>query len=137
MRTTQSLAIVLDASAAVELLLRTEAGRRARTVLRGTPIASPAHLDAEVLSALGRLSREGLLSESSVGVRLRALARAPINRYSLAPLLAASWDLRDNVALRDALYVCLARRIEATLVTADRSLSRAPGLEIAVTFVGP
>ena len=126
---------VVDASAAVELLLRTDAGRRAAGVLRGATVAAPAHLDAEVLSALGRQVQAGELPEPDVPPLLATLARAPFTRYPLPPLLAGAWDLRANLALRDALYVLLALRLGAALLTSDARLARAPGLEIAVTVV--
>lgn len=127
--------VVLDASAAVELLLKTRAGRRARQALSGEIVAAPAHLDAEVLSALVRLVRGGTIEEALVPPALRALARAPIERVPIAPLLAGAWSLRANVSSRDALYVVLARRLDAALVTADARLSRAPGLEIGLVLV--
>ena len=126
---------VLDASAAVELLLGTAAGRRAAESLRGGVVAAPAHLDAEVLSALGRLARAGEVTEDRVALGLGELARAPIRRFPLAPLLAAAWARRANLSLRDALYVALAHELGATLVTADRRLAGAPGLAIGVTVV--
>jgi predicted nucleic acid-binding protein len=127
--------VVLDASAAVELLLRTPAGGRAEAALRTRSVAVPAHFDAEVLSALGRLARAGDLAERLVAPILTELARAPFVRYTLQPLLAAAWGLRHNLALRDALYVTLARRLGAPLVTADARLAEAPALGIAVTLV--
>lgn len=128
--------VVADASAVVDLLLGTTAGTRVRRALRGVERAAPAHLDAEVLSALGRYGRRGDLSADEVAVRLRALARLPLERYAVAPLLGEAWRLRDNVALRDALYVALARRLDASLLTTDRPLSSAPGLDVAVIFAG-
>lgn len=128
-------AIVLDASAAVELFLGRPAGRQVAHALRGAVVAGPAHLDAEVLSALGRLARAGELAEERVGVGLAQLARAPIRRFPLPPLLAEAWARRANLALRDALYVTLAARLGATLLTADRRLAAAPDLGIAVTVV--
>jgi predicted nucleic acid-binding protein len=124
--------IVLDASAAVELLLRTPAGRRAESALRGRRVMVPAHFDAEVFSALGRLVRAGTLEERLMEPILHELARAPFVRYALRPLLVASWNLRHNLSLRDALYVALARRLEAPLVTADTRLAQAPnpGVEL-------
>jgi predicted nucleic acid-binding protein len=127
--------LVLDASAAVELLLGTAAGLRAAACLRGEIVAAPAHLDAEVLSALGRLARAGEVAEERVASSLGELARAPIRRFPLAPLLPTSWDLRSNLTLRDALYVALARRLRARVVTADRRLARAPRLEVGITLV--
>lgn len=120
--------IVLDASAAVELLLRTPAGERVAEALTGPALAAPAHIDGEVLSALGRLVRAGEVDEGDVPPMLDALARAPLVRYPLAALLVVAWELRENLTLRDALYVALARRLGATLLTADARLARAPRL---------
>lgn len=127
--------MVLDASAAVELLLGTSAGRRTAALLRSEVVAAPAHLDAEVLSALGRLARAGEVSEERVTASLGELGRAPIRRYPLSLLLATAWDLRSDISLRDALYVALARRLNATVITADRRLAAAPNLEVGVTVV--
>lgn len=129
--------VVLDASAAVELLLRTPAGLRAESALRGSRVVVPAHFDAEVFSALGRLVRGGALEEGLMEPILHELARAPFTRYTLRPLLVVSWFLRHNLALRDALYVALARRLEASLVTADARLAQAPHLGIEVVLVQP
>jgi predicted nucleic acid-binding protein len=127
--------VVLDASAAVELLLRTPAGGRAEAALRGRRVAVPAHFDAEVLSALGRLVRAGDLTERLVEPILHELARAPFVRYTLQPLLVAAWGLRHSLALRDAIYVTLARRLGALIVTADARLAQAPALGIAVSLI--
>jgi predicted nucleic acid-binding protein len=127
--------LVIDASAAVELLLRTPAGSRAQAALRGNRILVPSHFDAEVLSALGRLVRAGDLSEEKVEPILAELARAPFVRYTLQPLLVAAWGYRHNLALRDALYVALARRVDASLVTGDGRLAKAPKLGIEVKVV--
>ena len=45
---------VIDASAAVEYLLKTEIGLRVAEVLRGSKLLAPELLDAEVLSVLRR-----------------------------------------------------------------------------------
>jgi predicted nucleic acid-binding protein len=127
--------VVLDASAAVELLLGSRAGRNVDRGLRGATAAAPAHLDAEVLSALGRLARDGSVSEERVAASLTELARAPVSRFPVAPLLAEAWELRANLSLRDALYAALARRLSATLLTADARLAHIPGLGIPLTVV--
>lgn len=126
---------VVDASAVVELLLRTPSGLKVEEALSGSALAAPAHLDAEVFSALGRLARGGEIDETLIPPALEALARAPIRRFAVAPLLAEAWTLRANVSQRDALYVVLARRLGAQLVTADGRLARAPGLGVAATVV--
>lgn len=123
---------VLDASAVVELLRRTPAGGRVAALIRGSRLAAPAHLDAEVLGALTRLARQDPAEVASVSTRLDVLAGAPIIRYACAPLLAEAWTMRDNIAARDALYVALARRLGARLVTADARLGRAPATALRV-----
>ena len=67
---------------------------------------------------------------------LHALSRAPVVRYPLQPLLASAWGLRHNLALRDALYVTLARRLKTSLITADARLAQAPALGIVALDVG-
>ena len=47
-------------------------------------------------------------------------------------LLPEAWTLRHNVTVTDALYVVLARHLEAALVTADLKLAVAPGLDIEI-----
>jgi len=124
MRTWRASSLVVDASAIVELLRRTTAGRQVARRLQGAALAAPAHLDAEVLSALARLARDNPADEPLVGPRLALLARAPIQRYPCPPLLIEAWEMRANVAVRDALYVALSRRLGAPLLTADHRLAR-------------
>ena len=128
--------VVVDASAMTELLRRTPAGRQVGQGLRANAAAAPAHFDAEVFSALGRLTRDGPMSEALVAPALVELARAPIQRLPVAPLLVEAWTLRENVSQRDALYMALARRLDASLLTADARLARVPSLGVAVTLVG-
>jgi len=37
------------------------------------------------------------------------------------------WKLRDNVSASDAMYVAHAEALDATVVTCDRPLAKAPG----------
>lgn len=115
--------------------MRTEAGERAREALRGTVAAAPSHLDAEVLFVLGRVARLEGIDDALVAPAVRLLARSPIRRLPVPPLLEDAWALRENVALRDALYVTAARRLGAALLTADARLARASGLGVTVTLV--
>lgn len=118
-------AIVLDASAVVEALLGADLGVMVRERVRGCLLHAPAHLDAEVLSALGRLRRAGDLDESTVATALDALATAPIRRHPLASLLSGAWARRDNQRLVDVLYVELAVSLaSARLLTTDARLAR-------------
>jgi predicted nucleic acid-binding protein len=109
----------------VEALIGTQLGTTVRTRLRGCQLYAPAHLDAEVLSALGRLHRAGGLKAAVVSAALSELADAPITRHPLADLLAGAWSARDQLRLVDALYVELSARLPGTLITTDGRLARA------------
>lgn len=117
--------LVLDASAVVEALLGSELGARVRARMRGHELHAPGHLDAEVLSAFGRLHRAGELDQTTVTAALRELEAAPIRRHSLANLVSGAWERRDRHRLVDALYVELAASLgSAALLTTDAPLAR-------------
>ena len=63
-------ALVLDASAMVDLLLGASSAPVIRQRLQGSDLHVPSHFDAEVLSALGRLHRGGRLTATEVSERL-------------------------------------------------------------------
>ena len=117
--------IVVDASAMIDLLLDTEASAPVRAAIRDRPLVVPGHFDAEVISAIGRLHRAGDLTESAATSRVERLASAPIQRESLAPLVAGAWARRGDTRLADALYLELASVLETIVVTTDRRLARA------------
>lgn len=117
-------ATVIDASAVIEALLGTDLGIEVRKRMRGHQLHAPAHIDAEVLSALGRLHRAGELSGSTVAAALGELAGAPIRRHPLAGLLSGAWQRRENQRLVDALYTELASSLDSTLFTTDARLAR-------------
>lgn len=118
--------VVIDASAMVDLLARTKDRFSAvRTRLARTVLHAPAHFDAEVLSALGRMQRAGVLTVAQVDAALDELGQAPLIRHDLAPLLAGAWARRDGFRLTDALYVELSDSTGLLLVTTDQRLARA------------
>lgn len=92
--------------------------------MRGHELHAPAHLDAEVLSALGRLHRAGELPVEAVAAALSELEAAPIVRHHLADLLIGAWQARDRLRLVDALYLELTTRLHAVLLTTDARLAR-------------
>lgn len=120
--------VVLDASAIVDLLVDSPLATRVRDRLEDTAWHAPAHLDAEVLSALGRLARGGHLPETDIQPRLDLLASMPVQRQLLPPLLLGAWARRADLRLVDALYVELAHQLNAPLITTDQRLARATPL---------
>jgi predicted nucleic acid-binding protein len=123
--------VVVDASAIVDLLVESGTARLISERLRKHGLHAPAHLDAEVLSVLGRLHRSGRLSARMVATRLARLAAASIVRHPVGPLLDAAWRLRENLRLVDGLYVALGDRLGLPVITTDRKLAAAvPSAEL-------
>jgi predicted nucleic acid-binding protein len=114
-----SRTVVVDASAVVDLLVN------GRPLPHPATLASPAHLDAEVLSALGRFYRDGTLSAFDVEEMLEDLAALFVARVPIEELTSMAFALRHNVAPRDGLYVALAQVSDALLETTDARLARA------------
>ncbi len=96
-----------------------------RDRLADSTVHVPAHFDAEVLSALGRLARAATLTSDEVSQLLNALRLAPFLRHLLPDLLEGAWSRREKMRLVDALYVELAQRLGVPLLTTDARLSKA------------
>ncbi len=124
---------VVDASALIDLLAGLPAATAIDARLDGVALHAPAHMDAEVLSALGRLARAGSMSVAEVTRYVAAVAGSPIERHLLADLLPGAWKRRGRLRLADALYVELATRLDAPLVTTDARLGRAARIAEVVT----
>lgn len=120
--------IVLDASAAVEILLQTPAGAAwsARLLAPEISLHAPHLLDVEVAQVLRRFVRRGEMTSSRAREALADLVDLPLARYPHDLLLPRAWELRENLTAYDAVYVALAELLGATLLTCDARLSNAP-----------
>ncbi|MGE2723221.1 type II toxin-antitoxin system VapC family toxin [Mycolicibacterium pulveris] len=116
--------VVIDASVIVELLGDFTYGQAVQRRLRDTRMHAPAHLDAEVLSAFGRLHRGGTIDALAVEDALSRLAQLPVQRHDLNTLVLGAWARRADIRLLDALYVELASQLRVPLLTVDRKLAR-------------
>ena len=126
--------IVLDASAAVEWLLQTSAGRsiEARLYSRSESLHCPHLMDLEVAQVLRRLVREQTISGHRAGEALQDLEVMRISRYPHFALLERIWELRNKLSAYDAAYVALAEKLGATLVTRDAKIAASSGQAAAV-----
>lgn len=120
---------MLDASAAVDLLLRLGAVARieARVLRSGETLHVPYLFDVEVLQAFRRRALKRELTGPRAGEALEDFAALDVIRYPHLPLVERIWALRSNVSVFDAAYLALAEALDAPLVTADAKLARAPG----------
>ena len=123
---------VVDASVAVEYLLRTPTGQSLASVVADAELVAPELLDAEVLAVLRRACLAGRLTEERADLAIEDLLAWPVERITHRALVLGSWQVRHNVTAYDALYVATANLFGVPLLTADGPLSRAPSLGIAV-----
>lgn len=119
--------IVVDASALLEVLLRTPAAPAVEQLLfdpRQT-LHAPHLLDVEVVQVLRRYAAAGEIDGECGRAALADLVDFPIRRYPHGFLLPRVWELRHNLTAYDAVYVALAQALDAVLLTRDRRLASA------------
>lgn len=127
--------IVLDNSAAVELLLGEGPSARAVEARASGRLAAPEVLDLEAACTVRRLLRSGAVDAVRGEGMLQRLASLSIERFPHTPLLPRIWELRDNLTAYDAAYVALAEALDVPLLTLDARLANAPGLRCSVVLV--
>lgn len=123
---------VIDASVAVEYLLRTSLGIRISELIEGASLIAPELLDVEVLSVLRRAVISRKLEENRATMALEDLADWAIERIPHRALIREAWRLRHNVSAYDAFYVITAKIYDVPLLTADGPLSRTPKIGIVI-----
>jgi predicted nucleic acid-binding protein len=125
--------LVVDASALFEVVADTPDAERLRAIMHADPDHVAPHLiDAEVLSTIQRHRHRGALDGTAAAQAVDDLRSWPGERWSHRPFLDRAWELRANVRAYDALYVALAEALDATLLTLDRRLASAPGVQCRV-----
>ncbi|MCY4109388.1 MAG: type II toxin-antitoxin system VapC family toxin [Chloroflexi bacterium] len=126
---------VIDASVAVEYLLRTPLGVSVAGMIESASLVAPELMDAEVLSVLRRAVLNGRLEESRARMVVEDLAHWPVDRIAHRALAPLAWRYHRNVSAYDAFYVAAARAHDLPLLTADGRLTRASGLGVVVQHV--
>lgn len=129
--------IVLDASAAVEWLLARDAAAAvaARWTDPEVSVHAPSLLGVDVTAALRGLTLGGHATSERAELALQDLDAAAIALHDPTPLLPRVWELRANLTTYDAVYVALAEVLDATLVTLDARIARAPGMRAVIDVV--
>lgn len=119
--------IVIDASAALEILLRTDTGAAMRPVVDDAhaDLHAPALCDIEVTSGLRRAIRLGAITDDRAVHVLEDYLDLPLRKHGHEGLLGRVFELRANFSAYDGAYVALAEQIHATLLTGDGRLRRA------------
>ena len=114
--------VVVDASVAVKWLVPEDGSDRAAS-LRTEELFAPRLIRAEVANTLATLERRGEMSPADAAVAFALFQDAPVRIIDTDEGLertALAMALRLRHPVYDCIYLSLAERIDATLVTADR-----------------
>jgi predicted nucleic acid-binding protein len=129
--------IVVDASAVLELLLRTARGLKVeeRVLVSRESLHGPHLIDIEVAQTLRRLVNLKEISAARGQQALEDHLALNIRRAEHKELLERVWTLRDSVTAYDAAYVVLAEVLDAPLITCDAKLARAHGHNARIELI--
>jgi predicted nucleic acid-binding protein len=125
--------LVCDSSAVVALLLDDgAAGRAAARRMSGPMLAAPELLPFEVSNIIRRHELAELIGADQAAQAHADLLDLQVELWPYDLLAARAWQLRPNLTTYDACYVAVAELVNASLVTLDARLARAPGLRCRI-----
>jgi len=129
--------IVIDASAVLELVLRTEKGKKveARVLVSEESLHAPHLIDVEVTQALRRLVQLKEIKAERAKQALDDHAALNIKRADHVDMLERLWELRQSITAYDATYVALTEVLDAPLITCDSKLARSHGHRATVELI--
>ena len=128
--------LVTDAGVWVRALVDEDPQGPIRARLRAEPaVAAPALIDLEFTNVLRGLLTKRTIAEPQAELALADFLLAPIQRYLHESLVPRVWELRHNLTAYDAAYVALAETLGADLLTIDRGIGGAPGIQCRVLLV--
>lgn len=127
--------IVLDASAAVELVLATPPGAAVARRLRHEVLHVPAHFDVEVIGAIRRAVLRQLISDHEGLVAVADFRALPVRPWPTKTFVGRAYELRNTHAIADGVYIALSEGLGAPLVTCDGRLARSHGHDAEIELV--
>ena len=130
-------AVVVDASAGVEILTGTDRGKRlAELIDPHMELWVPEHFYAEVFGAIRHLHVVGRrIDRHRAELAIERLLRWHIRQVGLTSLITSAWAHRFNLTGADALYVALTQRLKGQLLTDDHRLINSPHMPREMRFL--
>lgn len=126
----------MDASAAVEWVLGTEAGRAVRGQLDGIQtVHVPEIWTLECAQALRRPVLRGEIDAGRASELLDLILAFGAVRHRHGPFVRRTWTLRHNITAYDGAYVALAEALSVPLLTCDEKLAGASGHQAELVHV--
>ncbi len=107
-------------------------GIAAEEIVFGSELYAPELLDVEVAAVLRKAVMSRRLSPGRASDALAMLRDLHVSRLTHRDLVLPAFALRENCSIFDAVYMVTARVTDATLLTADGPLSRAPRIGVPV-----
>jgi predicted nucleic acid-binding protein len=129
--------IVIDASAVLEILLRTARADRlkARALDASQRLHAPHLLDIEITRVLRRLAQRNEISVARAEQAFDDWQNLVFERHEHQSLVPRIWQLRDALTAYDAAYVALAEALDAPLLTCDAKMAGARGHGATIELV--
>ena len=129
--------IVVDASALLEVILRTPAAKAVeeRLFVPRETLHAPHLIDVEVAQAMRRLVQAKEITLARAHVALSDFEGLVIERHAHRPLFRRVWGLRTSLSAYDATYVALAEALAVPMLTCDDKLARAHGHNAKIEVV--
>lgn len=125
--------VVCDSSAVIAVLLDAGPdGRWATGALTGVDLAAPSLLLFEAANIIRRHELAAFISADQAAQAHSDLLDLAIEQWPYELLAPRAWQLRQNLTTYDASYVALAELLGIAIVTLDRRIGRAPGLQCTV-----
>ncbi len=97
-----------------------------------TELFAPALLPFECANVVRRQELSGTVSSDQAIQAHADLIDLPVEMWPFDLLGDRVWELRSNLTSYDASYVALGELLDASVVTLDRRIGRAPGLRCLV-----
>jgi predicted nucleic acid-binding protein len=129
--------IVIDASALLEMLLRTQRADQLmeRALEPSERMHAPHLLDVEVTQVLRRLVQRKEITTARAAEAIDDLNNLIIERHAHQALVPRIWQLRDSLTAYNGAYVALAEALDAPLLTCDAKLAGAHGHRATIELV--
>ncbi len=129
--------IVADASAVLQILLRTPAAQAVQSwlLMPGQEIHAPHLIDLEVAHVLRKYATANPAEDDGYGRALTEWLALPVKRHAHEPYVARIWALRQNVSAYDAAYIALAEALQAPLITRDQRLAGSVGHQAQIKLI--
>lgn len=125
--------LVADASAIVALLTDSgPVGQWATEMMSDADLYAPAVMPFECTDIFRRHELAGVISADQAAQAHTDLVDMPVDLWPYETVATRVWDLRANLSSYDAAYVAVAEVTNASLLTLDGRIAKAPRIRCSV-----